>query len=131
MVEETLGWGARDRGASLAELFQGLVRHGGSAETDLAKLRHRLRALRLMPAALLAGAQQSWRSGTQEVLDALDPKAIEQSVRTRIPVLRDAAAFKELRRQHEQFWGQLEKNLDHYYRTKFERIYAEKMEDGS
>jgi hypothetical protein len=131
IVEDHMGWSGRSRSAPFAELFDRLLHPVGTGAPELSELRRRRTALQLLPAALMTAAEQSWRSGTQEVLEALDPKAIEEGIQTRLPGRRDAAAFKELRRRHEQFWGQLEKNIDHYYRSKFKRIYTEKMEGGS
>lgn len=129
-VDETL---ARARAASaegdLAGLFARLSRGEPTASRDLAQVERTLRHLQLLPGALLAGAQQSWKAGTREVLENLDPKSAEATVPTKMPGLREAAVLKEVRRRFEEFWGQFDKNVAHFYRGKLERIYTEKMED--
>jgi hypothetical protein len=135
-VEDTLGVrkaGGGDAAGplplSLPEILARLGRGEPNAERDLVEVERRLRRLRLLPGALLAGAQQSWKGGTREVLEHLDPKAAEESVQSKMPGLREAAVVKEVRRRFDEFWGQFEKNIAHYYRGKLERIYTEKMED--
>ena len=85
-------------------------------------------ALAATTAALLAGLAQSWKAGTQGVLEDLDPRKIEAEMPKRLPGLREAAVLKEQRRRYEQFWEDLDKNVEHYYRDVFRRIYVEKME---
>jgi hypothetical protein len=131
-VEETLSYRRSGPAATpqpLPELFARLGRGEATSSADLAEIDRRLRRLRLLPGALLAGAQQSWKAGTREVLEHLDPKAAEAVVPTKVPGLREAALIKEVRHRFDEFWGQFEKNIVHYYRGKLERIYSEKMED--
>jgi len=129
-VDETLG---RAAGAvpSVADLLRKLAKGEGSPETVVAELERRLGAMTRLPAALLAGLAQSWKAGTQGVLEELDPRKIEAAVPKRLPGLREAAVLKEQRRRYEQFWDELDKNVEHYYRDVFRRIYVEKMEGRS
>lgn len=128
-VEETLG---RTRSGSGREALPALVKRltagGGKPGEDQAELERRLRRMRLLPAALLAGAQQSWKGGTRGILEYLDPKAAEAEIPARLPGLREAAVLKEVRRRYEQFWDELDKNIAHFYRGTFEKVYSEKME---
>lgn len=126
-VDETLGR-AGGTGAAVAEILRKLAKGEGSPETLVAELERRLGAMTRLPAALLAGLQQSWKAGTQGVLEALDPRKIEADMPKRLPGLREAAVLKEQRRRYEQFWEDLDKNVEHYYRDVFRRIYVEKME---
>jgi len=126
-VDETLGR-AGGTGAAVAEILRKLAKGEGSPETLVAELERRLGVMTKLPAALLAGLQQSWKAGTQRVLEDLDPRKIEAEVPKRLPGLREAAVLKEQRRRYEQFWEDLDKNVEHYYRDVFRRIYVEKME---
>lgn len=131
-VEESIGRGqAAGRDVTLAELARRIARGEGRVSEDTAELDRRLRRMRLMPAALLAGIQQSWKGGTRGVLEYLDPKAAEAEVPKRLPGLREAAVLKEVRRRYEEFWDELDKNITHYYRGTFEKVYSEKMEGRS
>jgi hypothetical protein len=131
-VEESLGRGQGGRrDVTLSDLIVRLSRGEGKAGDDQMELEKRLRRMRLLPAALLAGIQQSWKGGTREVLEYLDPKAAESQVPARFPGLREAAVLKELRKRYEQFWDELDKNIAHYYRGTFEKVYSEKMEGRS
>ncbi|TPW03834.1 MAG: hypothetical protein FD129_2983 [bacterium] len=129
-VDETLGR-AGSAGTGVADLLRKLARGEGSPETSVAELERRLGLLTKLPAALLAGLQQSWKAGTQGVLEDLDPRKIEADMPKRLPGLREAAVLKEQRRRYEQFWDDLDKNVEHYYRDVFRRIYVEKMEGRS
>jgi hypothetical protein len=131
-VEESLGRGQTGgRDVTLADLARRIARGEGRVNEDTAELERRLRRMRLMPAALLAGIQQSWKGGTRGVLEYLDPKAAEAEVPKRLPGLREAAVLKEVRRRYEEFWDELDKNIAHYYRGTFEKVYSEKMEGRS
>jgi hypothetical protein len=129
-VDETVGRGGA-AGAGVHELVLRLAKGEGSPETSLAELERRLAGLTKLPAALLAGLAQSWKAGTQGVLEELDPKRVEAEIPSRLPGLREAAVLKEQRRRYEQFWDDLDKNVEHYYRDVFRRIYVEKMEGRS
>lgn len=124
-VEETLGGAAgRDASRTLHALISGPARGATLNRSDLDAISQRLRHLQLMPAALLASAQQSWKGGTREILEHLDPKA------AKVGLLKAPAALKQIQQEFEQFWNQFDRNLDHYFRTRFERSYRDKMEDG-
>jgi hypothetical protein len=127
-LDETLGRGGAAAGAPVAELLATLARGETRAETVMAELDRRFNRLQLLPAALLAGAQQSWKGGTQALLESLDPRRIEEEVSARFPGLREAQVLKEQKKRFEQFWDDLDKNIEHYYREVFRRIYVEKME---
>jgi hypothetical protein len=129
-VEETLGKaeGTKKSRDSLSDLIKRLARGEGNAADQLAEIERRLRRLRLMPGALMAGAQQSWKGGTRGLLEYLDPKVVEHEIPSKLPGLRDVAVLKEVRRRYEQFWDELDKNIAHYYRGTFEAVYSEKME---
>ncbi len=77
----------------------------------------------------MAGVQQSWRGGTTSVLEYLEPGACEKAVEAKFPGLRDVAVLREVKRRFEEFWGDMDRNVTHYYRGTFERVYAEKMEE--
>jgi hypothetical protein len=131
-VEESLGRGqAARRDVTLAELVSRYSRGEGRPGDDQMEIEKRLKRMRLLPAALLAGIQQSWKGGTREVLEYLDPKSAEAAVPARFPGLREAAVLKEVRKRYEQFWDDLDKNITHYYRGTFEKVYSEKMEGRS
>ncbi len=129
-VEETLGRPGRKgaQGESLAGILVELARASGRPGDLDMEMETRLRRLHLLPAALLAGAQQSWKGGTRGLLEYLDPKVVEQEIQGKIPGLREAAVLKEVRRRYEQLWDELDKNIAHYYRGTFETVYSEKME---
>ncbi|MCA9727096.1 MAG: hypothetical protein KC729_05380, partial [Candidatus Eisenbacteria bacterium] len=95
----------------------------------LPKIEAKLSYLGLLPGALLAGVQQSWRGGTTSILEYLEPSACEKDVPAKIPGLRDVAVLREVKRRFEEFWGDLDRNVTHYYRGTFEKVYAEKMEE--
>jgi hypothetical protein len=129
-VDGTVGRTSADAG-NVHDLVVKTARGEGSPEASLAELERRLSALQKLPAALLAGLMQSWKAGTQGVLEELDPRKIENEIPSRLPGLREAAVLKETRRRYEQFWDDLDKNVEHYYRDVFRRIYVEKMEGRS
>ena len=129
-VDETVGRSGSS-GAGVHELVVRLAKGEGSPETSVAELERRLAALTRLPAALLAGLMQSWKAGTQGVLEELDPRKVEAEIPKKLPGLREAAVLKEQRRRYEQFWDDLDKNVEHYYRDVFRRIYVEKMEGRS
>jgi hypothetical protein len=127
-LDETLGRGGATAGTPVSDLLKTLARGETRPETVLAELERRFNRLQLLPAALLAGAQQSWKGGTQALLESLDPRRIEEEVSARFPGLREAQVLKEQKKRFEQFWDDLDKNIEHYYREVFRRIYVEKME---
>ncbi|MEZ4652680.1 MAG: hypothetical protein R3E12_03485 [Candidatus Eisenbacteria bacterium] len=147
-VEETIGHrGSRAiDGDSLGKLLKTLARGTASATESgeltapgqggdrgaafaLPKIEAKLSYLGLLPGALLAGVQQSWRGGTTSILEYLEPSACEKDVPAKIPGLRDVAVLREVKRRFEEFWGDLDRNVTHYYRGTFEKVYAEKMEE--
>jgi hypothetical protein len=126
-VEEALG--IQDSAAAdtaLATLLPRLAQGESITPDEIELVRSRLRALQLLPGALMSGAQQSWKGGTREILEHLDPKGVEQEISG---VLKFPAIQKEVKRRFEQFWSQFDRNVDHYYRGRFERVYRDKMED--
>ena len=124
-IEETLGRGsASSPSRSLTTLLPHLVDGKPQDRELLEAIRQRLRLLQLLPGALMTGAQQSWQGGTQEILEHLDPKAAKTSI------LKYPAILKEVEKKFEQFWNQFDRNVEHYYRSRFERVYRDKMEDG-
>jgi len=102
-----------------------------SREQSLPLIEAKLGYLGLIPAALMAGVQQSWRSGTTSILEYLEPGACEKAVPAKLPGLRDVAVLREVKRRFEEFWGDMDRNVTHYYRGTFEKVYAEKMEERS
>ena len=114
---------------AMADVWRALGRNEGDASAHLARLREKLRYLGLLPAATVAGANQSWRGGTRLVLEHLDPDKIDEMFSKKLPVLREKAVLDEVRNRFQQFWSQLDENVTHYYRGTFEKVYAEKMED--
>jgi len=129
-VDETVGRSG-GTGSGVHELVVRLAKGEGSAESSLAELERRLTALTKLPAALLAGLVQSWKAGTQGVLEELDPDKVGADIASRLPGLREAALLREHRRRYKQFWDDLDQNVEHYYRDVFRRIYVEKMEGRS
>ncbi|MFC1573458.1 hypothetical protein ACFL6M_07670 [Candidatus Eisenbacteria bacterium] len=126
-VEETLGGGAKGTASeSITALFRCLSEGKPLNPDEIETVRRRLRILQLLPGALLTGVQQSWKGGTREVLEYLDPKAAEKNVSG---VIKSPAILKEIKQRFEQFWDQFDRNVDHYYRGRFERVYKDKMED--
>jgi hypothetical protein len=142
-VEESMGRraGRAIDGDSLGDLLRGLLRSEGSAletfpgktaatrDPAIPRIEAKLGYLGLLPAAMIAAVQQSWRGGTTAMLQYLEPNACERDVPAKIPGLRDVAVLREVRRRFEEFWGDLDRNMTHYYRGTFETVYAEKMED--
>ncbi|MEZ4649561.1 MAG: hypothetical protein R3E97_12420 [Candidatus Eisenbacteria bacterium] len=130
-VEKSLG----PRGArpidppTMAELWRSVGRNEGDAQQHLSLIREKLRYLGLLPAATVAGANQSWKGGTRLILEHLDPEKADDAVSKKLPVLRDKAVLDEVRSRFQEFWSQLDKNITHYYRGTFEKVYAEKMEE--
>ena len=124
-IEETLGRGSTSSPSrSLTTLLPHLVEGKLQDRELLEAIRQRLRLLQMLPGALMTGAQQSWKGGTQEILEHLDPKA------TRSNILKYPAMLKEIEKKFEQFWNHFDRNVEHYYRSRFERVYRDKMEDG-
>jgi len=131
-VEDALGHGRRGTPAaskSVRETISRMTAPGAESRDDLAGLDARLKRIRLLPIALLAGIQQSWKGGTVGLLEHLDPKSCEKAVSSRLPMLRDQAVLAECRSRFAEVWNQLDQNIDHYYRAVLERVYSEKMED--
>jgi len=128
-IEETIGQEqVRGQSDDLATLIPSLVDETSADGEATRLIRKRLRSLQLMPGALLAGAQQSWKGGTREILEYLDPKAAEENLSG---VLKFTLILKEVKRRFEEFWSQFDRNVEHYYRGRFERVYQNKMEDHS
>ncbi len=126
-VEEILSGGsARASTASLAELLTRLSEGGTLDRNELEAIGQQLRALQILPGALMAGAQQSWKGGTREVLEHLDPKATKTSI---LGVPNYPMILKEVEQRFAQFWEQFDRNIEHYYRGRFDRAYRDKMED--
>jgi hypothetical protein len=124
-VEETLGCGpAKGASRPLAELLRPLFQGEPLDGAQLEAIRRRLRSLQLLPGALMTGAQQSWKGGTREILELLDPKAQKASI------LKSPAVLRQVEQRFVEFWNQFEPNVEHYYRGRFERAYRDKMEDG-
>jgi len=131
-VEDALGRGRRTTPTAARPVRESIARlatPGGKPSDDLAELEKRLKRIRLLPIALLAGIQQSWKGGTVALLEHLDPKSCEEAVSSRLPVLRDQAVLAECRSRFAEFWNQLDQNIDHFYRAVLEKVYSEKMED--
>lgn len=132
-VEDSLGRrsGRPIDGEPLAKLLKTLARGeagaGGPATTQ--EVQQKLDYLGLVPAAMMAGVNQSWKSGTTAILEYLHPDQCEKEISGKIPGLKDVAVLKEVRRRFQEFWNHLDQNVAHYYRGTFERIYAEKMEE--
>ena len=128
-VDGLLSQQSGTEGLPLSELFSRLVKAEGKTDAELEQLRTRLRQLGLAPAAMMAGVQQSWKGGTTQLLESLDPTACEATVSGKLPGLRDVAILKEVRRRFQEFWTHLDDNVAHYYRGTFERVYRDKMEE--
>lgn len=128
-VEGLLAQKSGKEGRSIAELFSRLTRSDEQSDGDLELLRVRLRQLGLGPAAMMAGVQQSWKGGTTQLLEYLDPVKCEEAVQGKLPGLRDVAVLKEVKNRFQEFWTRLDDNVDHYYRGTFERVYRDKMEE--
>ena len=118
--------GRQDAGSTLPAIFARLAAGEPAAAETGALVERRLKALGKFPAALISGAQQSWRSGTTSVLKSLDPGSGEGA---KPKWLQGGAALQEIRGRFKSFWDQLDLNIAHYYRGTFERVYAEVMED--
>lgn len=126
LVEETVGGGASSsRSDCLATSFPRLSGGASLDRDELDAISKRLRELQILPGALLAGVKQSWKGGTQDILERLDPKSTNSSI------LKYHQRLKEVEQQFAEFWDQLDKNIDHFYRGRFERVYRDKMEEGS
>ncbi|MFN0151289.1 MAG: hypothetical protein ACKVU1_11360 [bacterium] len=131
-VEDAFGRGRRTTPAfsrPVRDSIARLMAPGAKSGDELADLDRRLARIRLLPIALLAGIQQSWKGGTVQLLEHLDPKSCEEAVSSRLPVLRDQAVLAECRSRFAEFWNQLDQNIDHFYRAVLEKVYSEKMED--
>lgn len=130
-VEESLGRrsGRPIDGETLAKLLKTLARGeaGASGPATVQQVQQKLDYLGLIPAAMMAGVNQSWKSGTTAILEYLNPDQAEKGISGKL--LKDVAVLKEVRRRFQEFWNHLDQNVAHYYRGTFERIYAEKMEE--
>ncbi len=123
-VQDTVGKGSpSDAQRSLGTLLPRLAAGEALSRQEMDAVQRQLRLLQILPGALMAGAQQSWKGGTREVLEHLDPKSAKTSI------LKYPAMVKELERRFEEFWNQFDRNIDHYYRGRFERAYRDKMEE--
>ena len=126
-VEEILSGDSADAStASLAKLLTRLSEGGTLDRNELEGIRQRLRSLQILPGALMAGAQQSWKGGTREILEYLDPKATKSSI---LGVPNYPMIIKEFEQSFAQFWEQFDRNIENYYRGRFDRAYRDKMED--
>jgi len=131
-VEKTIarpGAAASDSGPAVRDLVAAIASGHGDPSAHREALQRRLDELALVPAALLAGVQQSWRAGTRQVIEQLGPNSAEQAVGHKVPGMRDVAVLKEVRRRFDDFWNQFDRNIAHYYRGVFEKVYSEKMEE--
>lgn len=130
-LDRVIARSGRASTGSLSEMLKTLtaLAPGASGGETMTEIRRRLKKGAMQAAAVMSGSEQSWKSGTTRILEALDPKYVEKDVPGKIPGLRDAAILKEVRQRFEQFWGELDKNIAHYYRDTFETIYNKKMED--
>jgi len=125
-VEETLGGDSTGVSSGiLADLFPRLTGGGVLDREDLETIRKQLRSLQILPGALMAGAKQSWKGGTRDILEHLDPKAAKTSI---LGVPNYPTILKEVERRFEEFWDQFDRNIEHYYRGRFERAFKDKME---
>lgn len=126
--------GGRPQG-TLADLLKTVAALGpgqaAAAKESLAEVRRRLNLMKRQAAAMMESSDQTWKSGTQRIVESLDPREAEKEISRKIPGLRDAAVLKEVRQRFEAFQGDLDKNIDHYYRETFKTIYARKMEERS
>jgi hypothetical protein len=132
-VEKTIarpGAAPGEAGPTIRDLVAAIARGEGDAALQGEALKRRLDELALLPAALLAGVQQSWRAGTRQVMEQLSPNAAEQAVGPKVPGMRDVLILKEVRRRFDEFWNQFDRNIAHYYRGVFEKVYSEKMEEN-
>jgi len=126
-VADTLGLGtAAGKSESLTSILPRLAGGESLNQKEMEVVRRRLQSLQLLPGALMAGVQQSWKGGTREILEHLDPKTAEKDV---AGVFKSSAVLKEVKQRFEQFWNQFDRNVEHYYRGRFERVYKDKMED--
>ena len=124
-VEEILGRsGAGGGAADIVALLRRFATSEAAGPEELALFRQRLRSLQVLPGALMTGAQQSWKGGTREILEMLDPRDADRGI------LKYPALLKDLERKFEQFWSEFDRNIEHYYRGRFERVYRDKMEEG-
>jgi len=117
------------------ELVRQLAQDEGDTDAALVQLRARLELLTRLPTALLTAMEQSWRSGTQAVVQHLSPKSAQEALpgnlRARVPGLKAQAIVDELDNRFSAFWNDMDGNVAHYFRGAFERIYTDKMEGGS
>ncbi len=56
----------------------------------------------------------------------IDPKATKTSI---LGVPNYPMILKEVEQRFAQFWEQFDRNIEHYYRGRFDRAYRDKMED--
>jgi hypothetical protein len=124
-IEETLGGRAgRASSENLTRVFPELTSGKAVTAEDLEAIRRRLRSIQLMPGALLSGVQQSWKGGTQALLEELAPKLDKANI------LKAHIVLRELEQRFDEFWNNLDRNIEHFYRGRFERAYRDKMEEG-
>jgi len=128
-VEDILGHApSADAAADLGALFARLRTGPPLTPDERQAVGRRLQTLQLMPGALMTGAQQSWKGGTREVLERLDPKTVGSSV---LGLRNYPAVLKAVEEGFQTFWNEFDRNVDHFYRGRFERVYRDKMEQGS
>lgn len=127
--------GGKRATGTLADLLNTVAGLGpgqaAAAKESLAEIRRRMNVMKRQSAAMLESTEQTWKSGTQRIVESLDPREAEKEVPRKMPGLREAAVLKEVRQRFEAFQGDLDKNIDHYYRETFKTIYARKMEERS
>lgn len=125
-VDEALGGDSTGHSSNiLADIFPRLMGKEGVDREGLESIHHQLQSLKILPGALMTGAQQSWKGGTREILEHLDPKAVKSSI---LGVPNYPTILKEVERRFEEFWDQFDRNIEHYYRGRFERVFKDKME---
>ncbi len=127
-IEEVLGQAPSADAADLGALFARLQTGPPLTADERQAVGRRLQTLQLMPGALMTGAQQSWKGGTREVLERLDPKTVGSSV---LGLRNYPAVLKAVEEGFQTFWNEFDRNVDHFYRGRFERVYRDKMEQGS
>lgn len=112
-----------------ADLGEVVLNALGGDERAIETFDRRIAWVGATPGALFAAAQQSWRSGTQRVLDFLSPARAEDSVgRSK---LKAHIVVRTLKDRFEEFFNDFDGHIDSFYRAAFNNVLKSRMGDQS
>lgn len=111
----------------LADHVRSFLQQEGTDDRDVVEFSQRLQRLNSVPDALVAGAEHSWKSGTQSVLETLDPGSGDGG---KWNPLRATGALEDTRDRFKAFRDRLEENIARYYRNRFQQVYEEALKES-